>query len=161
MRNPDIRIPGAKQSEREKSRIPSKTKSRRSELDVYYHSTKVCIVISSGNICSFIYYLFIFLTWQICVSGIKLVQSIQLLLCNTNTVKNFVIFHCQTVNLKLCEFCGHEPFYSISDSGVFLGTSLPPTPSWSRFDLYMYFYSIVFNRISNYTLYFMYCIITL
>ena len=41
MRNPDIRIPGAKQSEREKSRIPSKTKSRRSELDVYYHSTNI------------------------------------------------------------------------------------------------------------------------
>ncbi len=61
-----------------------------------------------------------------------------------------------------CEFCGHKPFYSISVSGAFLGTSLPPTPSWSRFDLhvYTYVYSIVFNCISNYTLYFMYCIIT-
>jgi hypothetical protein len=42
-----------------------------------------------------------------------------------------------------CEFCGHKPFYSISVSGAFLGTSLPPIPSWSRFDLYMYVYSFV------------------
>ncbi len=64
--------------------------------------------------------------------------------------------------IDFCEFCGHKPFYSISVSGAFLGTSLPPTPSWSRFDLhvYTYVYSIVFNCISNYTLYFMYCIIT-
>jgi hypothetical protein len=39
------------------------------------------------------------------------------------------------------EFCGHKPFYSISVSGAFLGTSLPPTPNWSRFDLYIYVYS--------------------
>ncbi len=30
--------------------------------------------------------------------------------------------------LKFCEFCGHKPIYSISVSGAFLGTSLPPTP---------------------------------
>ncbi len=34
----------------------------------------------------------------------------------------------------------HEPFYFISVSDMFLGTSLPPTHSWSRFDLYVYFY---------------------
>jgi hypothetical protein len=34
------------------------------------------------------------------------------------------------------EFCGHKPFYSISVSGASLGTSLPPTPKWSRLDLY-------------------------
>ncbi len=52
-------------------------------------------------------------------------------------------------NTKSCyEFCGHTPFYSISVSGAFLGTSLPPTPNWSRFDLYIYVYNIVFYCIS-------------
>ena len=32
--------------------------------------------------------------------------------------------------------------YFISVSGAFLGTSLPPTPNWSRFDLFIDVYSI-------------------
>ena len=32
--------------------------------------------------------------------------------------------------------------YFISVSGAFLGTSLPPTPNWSRFDLFIGVYSI-------------------
>ncbi len=32
--------------------------------------------------------------------------------------------------------------YFISVSGAFLGTSLPPTPHWSRFDLFIDVYSI-------------------
>ncbi len=34
--------------------------------------------------------------------------------------------------------------YFISVSGKFLGTSLPPTPNWSRFDLFIDAYSIFF-----------------
>jgi hypothetical protein len=43
--------------------------------------------------------------------------------------------------------------YFISVSGAFLGTSLPPTPNWSRFDLFIDVYSILFYCISSYTLY--------
>ena len=50
--------------------------------------------------------------------------------------------------------------YFISVSGAFLGTSLPPTPYWSRFDLFIDVYSILFYCISTYTLYFIYCIFT-
>jgi hypothetical protein len=34
--------------------------------------------------------------------------------------------------------------YFISVSGAILGTSLPPTPNWSRFDLFIDVYSILF-----------------
>jgi hypothetical protein len=34
--------------------------------------------------------------------------------------------------------------YFISVSGAFLGTSLPPNPNWSRFDLFIDVYSIFF-----------------
>ncbi len=34
--------------------------------------------------------------------------------------------------------------YFIRVSGPFLGTSLPPTPNWSRFDLFIDVYSILF-----------------
>jgi hypothetical protein len=56
------------------------------------------------------------------------------------------------------EFCGHRPFYFISVSGTFLGTSLPSTPNRSRFDfdLYVYFYQYC-N--SNYIACFINCII--
>ncbi len=47
----------------------------------------------------------------------------------------------------------------ISVSGAFLGASLPPTPNWSRFDLFIDVYSILFYCISSYTLYFIYCIL--
>ncbi len=47
--------------------------------------------------------------------------------------------------------------YFISDSGAFLGTSLPPTPNWSRVNLFIDVYSISFLYcISSYTLYFIY-----
>ena len=49
--------------------------------------------------------------------------------------------------------------YFISVSGAFLETSLPPTPNWSRFDLFMDVYSILFYCISSYTLYFIFCIL--
>ncbi len=58
---------------------------------------------------------------------------------------------CYGSSLSFCEFCGHKPFYSVSISGEFLGTSLPPSPNWSRFDLYIQY---CFICISNYTLYF-------
>jgi hypothetical protein len=81
-----------------KQRTPKQLSSR---------TYKVCIEISSGKIYVHLFIiLFIFLTWQICVGCIKLVQSIQLLLYNTNTDKIFVIFHCQTVKLKLGKRCG-------------------------------------------------------
>jgi hypothetical protein len=48
----------------------------------------------------------------------------------------------------------------ISVSGAILGTSLPPTPNWSRFDLFIDGYSILFYYIFSYTLYFIYCIVT-
>ncbi len=45
--------------------------------------------------------------------------------------------------------------YFISVSGAFSGISLPPTPNWSRFDLFIDVYSIsFFYCISSYTLYF-------
>ncbi len=53
-----------------------------------------------------------------------------------------------------------KKIYFISVSGTFLGTSLPPTPNWSRFDLFLNVYSILFYCISSYTLYFIYCIFT-
>ncbi len=37
--------------------------------------------------------------------------------------------------------------YFISVSGEFLGTSLPPTPNWSRFDLFIDVYSIFFLNV--------------
>ena len=43
--------------------------------------------------------------------------------------------------------------YFISVSGAFLGTSLPPTPNWSRFDLFVDVYSI-FTVFLLYLLYF-------
>ncbi len=48
--------------------------------------------------------------------------------------------------------------YFISVSGAFLGTSLPPTPNWSRFDLFIDVYSIFYfiYCISSYTLYFVF-----
>jgi hypothetical protein len=47
--------------------------------------------------------------------------------------------------------------YFISVSGAFLGISLPPTPNWSRFDLFIDVYSIsFFYCIASYTLYFIY-----
>ena len=43
--------------------------------------------------------------------------------------------------------------YFISVSGAFLGTSLPPTPNWSRFDLFIDVYNI-FTVFLLYLLYF-------
>jgi hypothetical protein len=81
-----------------------------------------------------------------------------LLIFNVAVIFSSKYFHLLFVK-NIYEFCGHKPFYSISVIGVFLGTSLPPTPNWSRFDLYICF-SNVFNWISNYTLYFNYCVFT-
>ena len=56
--------------------------------------------------------------------------------------------------------------YFISVSGAFLGTSLPPTPNWSRFDLFIDVYSILqyfyfIYCISSYTLYFVYFLLAI
>jgi hypothetical protein len=39
--------------------------------------------------------------------------------------------------------------YFISVSGAFLGTSLPPTPNWSRFDLFIDVYSMASKKMND------------
>ncbi len=56
-----------------------------------------------------------------------LLSSIAFVCGNSNGVLSFDE---QAEIGKLYEFCGHKPFYSISVSGAFLGTLLPPT--WNR-----------------------------
>jgi hypothetical protein len=54
------------------------------------------------------------------------------------------IFKCLD-NLQVLRAFGipqRKHLYFISVSGAFLGTSLPPTPNWSRFDLFIGVYSI-------------------
>jgi hypothetical protein len=55
------------------------------------------------------------------------------------------------------KFCGllvsrKKHLYFISVSGAFLGISLPPTPNWSRFDLFIDVYSIEIWKILIFSL---------
>jgi hypothetical protein len=79
------------------------------------------------------------------------------------------IFKCLD-NLQVLRAFGipqRKHLYFISVSGAFLGTSLPPTPNWSRFDLFIGVYSIFtfffyfIYCISSYTLYFVYFLLAI
>jgi hypothetical protein len=90
-------------------------------------------------------------------------KKILFYLCYLLYLSQIISFLC--IDRDPSKFCGllvsrKKHLYFISVSGAFLGTSLPPTPNWSRFDLVIDVYSILFYCISSYTLYFIYCIFT-
>ncbi len=57
--------------------------------------------------------------------------------------KNFTYLFSEVLQvLRAFGIPQRKHLYFISVSGAFLGTSLPPTPNWSRFDLFLGVYSI-------------------
>ena len=57
-------------------------------------------------------------------------------------IQNSVQLHYILQVLRAFGIPQRKHLYFISVSGAFLGTSLPPTPNWSRFDLFIDVYSI-------------------
>jgi len=70
--------------------------------------------------------------------------EVWLKVCVLKFIKNVCTFCRNFTSFAGFWYPAKKHLYFISVSGAFLGTSLPPTPNWSRFDLFIDVYSILF-----------------